>query len=953
MFYDNRQQQRSDSSSDQDCQPQVEERCSAVEVRLAATRKCVSTEQYDCTPFCGPLEGELIAELGMCRCAQYISAEELCDQFCLMKAPKISMSIGSNGQFLLQIEDSERRRSRKLEVLNVLGPDHIRNSERVQLVVFASSGIFGVIVSSAQVVEAFLTGDTWSVPTPRKSKEREQIVTSVHSGSLPRIPNPILCFNEGDLVLFQLSILPNERASSHYPIYQKDHLFNSNPHWDFGAFRRLDYLIRETNVNISRFAHVFTTPGAYVFQDNGIRERSLFITVKSRNVHCDPAASHIQPSSPYQLTKNGFLPRQKLNLAPNWGAIVGVLLLLFIVMIVLLIITLLLRPSLYKASPMKNWKPRWRSLGEPYIPPEYVLTQDSLQFYETVGCHGSGEVFDIGKKEITYGLDERDTIRVLEDFSVRTLFDKLEDQTLHLTSQLGRHRNETLSFYKAFIQRIQLLKDMIQNLELSSSKNFEWRKVPLDGELESVRTNITSQQSEGSARTMTREFHTDHIQGEFLQEAIALMKALKLALMKTSTELTVKKTGTEKKQQHKGMIDTSEHSADRHQDQNQTKKNLYEGIINGNLSMLSMEGLHLQPLQFMRALYREDNLRRLISASPLTKTLEEIKEALKAQAQEKEMTKMANLATTGDLVPMNISQLSPRQMVIYQFGSAILHFACDSSSQSSLLLLIAQDIPRVQSSVWGREALRLGESYYDTENNILFVPKTSLEHAGELAVCIIHAVAQIKAGQQPLPVNCDYLHCMNRAVMEICQTFFRCWGTQSATLMDKHERDPEVRSLVQDLLFIHKPPDHYHLSKRCDLHNGMKLWKEFGSTLSKNTDRERGKHREDDSDRTVLQEETLDGLNEEFLQLVTQALQNKKEKKELADDLQSAKDPSVLHRLSEKTRMGVMLEIKRRCTEEKIRSAESGLLYLQEPNITSSSPSPGSCEDPEPAHPEI
>ncbi|XP_073459607.1 uncharacterized protein [Aquarana catesbeiana] len=499
---------------------------------------------------------------------------------------------------------------------------------------------------------------------------------------------------------------------------------------------------------------------------------------------------------------------------------------------------------------------------------------------------------------------------------------------------------------------------MIQNLELSSSKNFEWRKVPLDGELESVRTNITSQQSEGSARTMTREFHTDHIQGEFLQEAIALMKALKLALMKTSTELTVKKTGTEKKQQHKGMIDTSEHSADRHQDQNQTKKNLYEGIINGNLSMLSMEGLHLQPLQFMRALYREDNLRRLISASPLTKTLEEIKEALKAQAQEKEMTKMANLATTGDLVPMNISQLSPRQMVIYQFGSAILHFACDSSSQSSLLLLIAQDIPRVQSSVWGREALRLGESYYDTENNILFVPKTSLEHAGELAVCIIHAVAQIKAGQQPLPVNCDYLHCMNRAVMEICQTFFRCWGTQSATLMvrvlsDKHERDPEVRSLVQDLLFIHKPPDHYHLSKRCDLHNGMKLWKEFGSTLSKNTDRERGKHREDDSDRTVLQEETLDGLNEEFLQLVTQALQNKKEKKELADDLQSAKDPSVLHRLSEKTRMGVMLEIKRRCTEEKIRSAESGLLYLQEPNITSSSPSPGSCEDPEPAHPEI
>ncbi|XP_044133515.1 uncharacterized protein LOC122926200 [Bufo gargarizans] len=253
VFYDNREQQRSDSNSDLDCQPQVAERCSSAEVRLSSTRKCVHPEHHDCTPSCGLQGGELSAELGMCQCLQYVSAEELCDRFCLMKAPRISMSFGSNMQFQLQIEESEKRRSRKLEVMNVLGPDHhIWSSEQVHLVLFSPSGVFGVILSSAQVIEAFLTGDSWSVPTPRKSRAVDRVLTSADSVSLPRIPNPILCLKKGDVVLFQLSISPNERMSSHYPLYQKDHLFNTNPHWDFGAFRRLDHLIKETHINVSR-----------------------------------------------------------------------------------------------------------------------------------------------------------------------------------------------------------------------------------------------------------------------------------------------------------------------------------------------------------------------------------------------------------------------------------------------------------------------------------------------------------------------------------------------------------------------------------------------------------------------------------------------------------------------------------------------------------------------------
>ncbi|KAM3922961.1 uncharacterized protein RB166_012036 [Leptodactylus fuscus] len=894
VFYDNREQKRSDSNSDLDCQPQVEERCSSTEVRLSSTRKCTSPKHHDCTPSCGLQGGELSAELGMCHCLQYVSAEELCDRFCLMKAPKISMSFGSNMQFQLQIEEPERRRSRKLEVMNILGPDHhVWSSEQVHLVLFSPSGVFGVILSSAQIVEAFLTGDSWSVPTPRKSRAGDQIFTSTDPASLPRIPNPILCLKVGDVVLFQLSISPNERMSSHYPLYQKDHLFNTNPHWDFGAFRRLDHLIRETHINVSRFAHVFTDPGTYVFLDNGIRDRSLFVTVKEKNVYCEPTASRIQPSSPYQLLKQGIIAQQRLNLAPNWAAILGILLLLFIIMVTLVVLTLVLRPSLYTPSPLKNWKPRWRSLGEPYIPPEYVLTRDSLQFYEAVGSCGSGEILDIGKKELSYGLDQRNSIRVLEDFNVRTLFDKLEDQNLHLTSQLGRHRNETLSFYKAFIHRIQVLKEILQTLELGSNKCVEWRKIPLEGEEESTRATMTSQQSQSSSLSMSPGYNADQTHGVFMQEATALMKVVKLSLMKVTSELTAKKNMSAMEQSRMKGHNEARTARPPEQDQVLANKNAYEGLLNGNIPMLSSVGLQLQPLLFMTALYREENLKKLITASPLTKTLEEIKEGLIKQSQEKDIKEIFVPVTLGNLVPMDMSQLSPRQLIVFRFGSALLHLVCYSCSQYPLLLLIAQTIPRIQSTGQLKEDLHLGDSYYDTENKVLFVPSACLDHVGELAVIIVHAVAQITTGLHQTPINREYLQCLNGAFRAISHAFFQSWGAEkTGTFTDMGD----TKSAFKDLMMIHKLPDHYLKQRSCEFYNKFKNQRIMENIFVKNSDGLRENPKAESSERTSLQ----------------------------------------INRLAEKRDLAVLLEIQRRCTSEKISAAESELLYLHQPDPPSS-----------------
>lgn len=144
-------------------------------------------------------------------------------------------------------------------------------------------------------------------PSAASSVRRRRRAVGDNTTSAPTtsnaIANPTLCLVYGQAVTFRIEIDAINRTASHYPRYRKNHLLNKNDAFDYGNFRQLHSLVRDSNKTLDFFMHVFTQTGTFVFYDNADPFRETIVTVVERGAGCP--TSIVSPTTEQTLVKLG------------------------------------------------------------------------------------------------------------------------------------------------------------------------------------------------------------------------------------------------------------------------------------------------------------------------------------------------------------------------------------------------------------------------------------------------------------------------------------------------------------------------------------------------------------------------------------------------------------------------------------------------------------------------
>jgi hypothetical protein len=205
--------------------------------------------------------------------------------------------------------------------------DHVTNSSNS-----SSSSSSGSIGSSVHEQQS-------------EQQQQQERTLGVTLSSEPTVTSPLVCIALGDSLLFDIS-------KGCYPVYQRDSLLNSNPHFDYGAFRDLATHMTaaaasgnssSSSALYATFGFTFTAPGSYVFSSSCDAAVSSSAGTSSGTVAAAAAASlavvavmradtacttpaQFVPLTTSALVSLGIAKQDAgLTLTPDWALIGGLL----------------------------------------------------------------------------------------------------------------------------------------------------------------------------------------------------------------------------------------------------------------------------------------------------------------------------------------------------------------------------------------------------------------------------------------------------------------------------------------------------------------------------------------------------------------------------------------------------------------------------------------------------
>ncbi|KAG6974180.1 hypothetical protein JG687_00000483 [Phytophthora cactorum] len=171
----------------------------------------------------------------------------------------------------------------------------------------------GTYVASLGVCQCDEQPDLDTVCNKKCRDEATQIQVNSSTGEL-QLYNPVT----GE-------VLPISDEDNTSGLVSKDSMLNTNPSFDYGAFRSLATKVNANTSTVSAFAFSFTEPGTYVFGNSLNSAAQTIVVVMKTGTSCPTEAPIVPLNEKNLVTVSAKRRTDDIILAPDWGLIMGLL----------------------------------------------------------------------------------------------------------------------------------------------------------------------------------------------------------------------------------------------------------------------------------------------------------------------------------------------------------------------------------------------------------------------------------------------------------------------------------------------------------------------------------------------------------------------------------------------------------------------------------------------------
>ncbi|RHY33213.1 hypothetical protein DYB32_001787 [Aphanomyces invadans] len=205
----------------------VYSRCGSGQVRTLGGA-CQDASLISCNSSCNGGTGEFLPTSGVCQCTNVPDLDTICNAACRASSTQLRFNSQTN----------------TLESFNPV------TGVSTPVPATDQANIFGTMHALQEWLHAHTPRNAvvrgqWHIQLqcPAVNSKRRRLAEA-KSG----IVNPMLCLQKGDSIMFSVS-------NQSYPVYAKDSLMNTNPQFDYGAFRTLDEKMKANTVAITADRH--------------------------------------------------------------------------------------------------------------------------------------------------------------------------------------------------------------------------------------------------------------------------------------------------------------------------------------------------------------------------------------------------------------------------------------------------------------------------------------------------------------------------------------------------------------------------------------------------------------------------------------------------------------------------------------------------------------------------